>query len=168
MIVRRVAGQPPEIFIIQPKPKHSGEVPPWVLPRGSRQYWEWQGDGRVYTDIRDAATAVAHAEQLESFTRTLRREMEEEAGIAPEVLERIPVLELGAMDFTSRTKGIYPIQWFLLQPDEACQAMMANHPPVDTLQTRWAAVEQIEAMIAAGEFSAGYLPVIAHALTMVE
>lgn len=165
VIVRRARGESPEILIIQPKPKQLGEVTQFVLPRGSRQYWEWQGDGRRYIDIRDAETAAAHAEQLEPVTRTLEREIHEEAGIAPADLARAPVVDLGPMDFQSRTKGIYPIHWFIVEPDAETQTAMAANLPVDTLVTRWATVAQIKKLITDGNFSAGYLPVIEAALS---
>jgi hypothetical protein len=150
----------PEILIIKPKPKHPGEMPPFVLPRGSRQYWEWNGDGRIYADVRDDETARAHADQLEPLTRTLSREIHEEAGIVPDDLARLEVAELGALPFASRSKGVYPIHWFIVRPDAACMAAMAVALPVDAMEVRWATVAHIRELMAEGNFSAGYLPVI--------
>ncbi|MBX9726435.1 MAG: hypothetical protein K2X09_04145, partial [Rickettsiales bacterium] len=62
-----------EILIIRPIPKQAGEVPPFVLPRGSRQYQDASG---MWHDARDVATGFAHAATLEPFTRALAREIE--------------------------------------------------------------------------------------------
>ncbi|MDX2095160.1 MAG: NUDIX hydrolase [Alphaproteobacteria bacterium] len=156
------------ILILQPKPKHSGEVPPFVLPRGSRQYRVTTAEGREeWHDARDAATGIAHAATLESFARGLAREIEEEAGITPEQLAQAQVTEMGAMEFQSRSKGVYPIHWFVVQPDAATAATLTNQTPEDALAVRWATLEQIKQMAVQGEFSAGYVPVIEAALALV-
>ena len=166
---RPLGSSDTRILILRTKPKQPGEVAPFVLPRGSRQYWEWHGDGRRYEDARDAATALAHAEQLEPLTRTLAREIGEEAGVTAAELAAAQVAELGAMDFQSRSKGVYPVHWFVVRPDAAALAAMdaraqAGQLPSDAVETRWASVAEIKAMAEAGDFSPGYLPVIDAAL----
>lgn len=150
-----------EILIIQPIPKHAGEVPPFVLPRGSRQYCDAQG---VWHDARDAATGAKHADTLEPFTRALAREIEEEAGVSGDMLARARVNELGAMAFQSRTKGNYPIHWFVVMPTAKDAALLDGQTPADATAVRWATLDEIKVMAARGEFSAGYVPVIEAAL----
>lgn len=149
------------VLIMQPKPKTEGELPAYVLPRGSRQYQDATG---AWQDARDVATGVAHADTLEPFERGLAREIEEEAGITPEQLGRAQVIELGAMDFKSRTKGIYPIHWFVVMPDAETVSAISRITPPDALSTRWAKFDAIIKLDDAGKFSTGYIPVIAAAL----
>ena len=87
-----------KILIVRPIPKHAGEVPPFVLPRGSRQYQDANG---AWHDARDVATGAAHAGALEPFSRALAREIEEEAGVSGDMLARARVVELGTMDFAN-------------------------------------------------------------------
>jgi 8-oxo-dGTP pyrophosphatase MutT (NUDIX family) len=153
----------PEVLIIRPKPKIEGELPPYVLPRGSRQYWDKGADGKKhYHDVRDAKTALAHAPHLEPLTRTLLRESYEEAGIHHQDLRQQEIYEVGPVDFTSK-KGTYPIHWFVVLPSAAAQERMLPYPP-DALETRWETVENIESLIEQGLFSPGYLPVIQSAV----
>ena len=158
------SGLPAQFLIIQPKPKNSGEVPQFVLPRGSRQYQDATGN---WHDVRDVVTGEKHAAQLEPFTRALEREVEEEAGISPEQLARAKVLELGRMEFQSRSKGVYPIHWFVVQPDAATAEGLTRQTPPDTLALRWATLAEAEKMATEGTFSAGYLPVMNAALSQM-
>lgn len=154
-----------EILIIQPIPKNSGELPQFVLPRGSRQYSLMAVDGSVvWHDARDAATGIEHAARLEPFSRALAREIEEEAGVSAAMLARAAQSELGALEFQSRTKGIYPIYWFVVTLQDADAARLMQQMPVDALAVRWTRFDEIRAMAAEGEFSAGYIPVIEAAL----
>ncbi len=152
------------VLIMQPIPKKTGENPAYVMPRGSRQYQSPDGN---WHDARDAATGIAHAATLEPFPRGLTREIEEEAGITEAQLAAAKVSELGARAFQSRTKGIYPIHWYLVVPDAATAETVTQKTPVDALSIRWAEVAEIKAMAARGDFSAGYVPVIEEALAMV-
>ncbi len=152
-----------QILIIQPIPKNKGELPHFVLPRGSRQY-QLHGE---WIDARDVATAERYRDALEPFTRALMREIEEEAGVSPAQLEAAQVLELDALPFQSRCKGIYPIHWFVVVPDAATASLLAQQRPVDALEVRWATLTEIKAMAARGDFSAGYVPVIEAALALI-
>lgn len=164
VVLRAATGH---ILILRTKPQNPGEVPPFVLPRGSRQYSTLTADGQEeWHDARDAATGREHVKALEPFRRGLAREIEEEAGITPAQLARAKVDELGVMEFTSRSKGVYPIHWFVVQPDAATAASLAAQMPVDALELRWATRAQIAQMAAQGDFSAGYLPVIDAALAL--
>lgn len=152
------------VLIMQPIPKVEGEIPAYVLPRGSRQYAVVVNGKTEWHDARDLATGVKHADTLEPLLRGLAREIEEEAGITPAQLVKATVTELGAMDFKSRTKGIYPIHWFIVVPDEATVAAISRTTPVDALSVRWAKFEAIIKLDDVGKFSTGYIPVIAEAL----
>ncbi len=156
----------PEILIIRTKPKRPGEVPPFVLPRGSREYSQVTPDGIAWSDARDLETARNHQDRLEPFERGLEREIYEEAGLAPQYLKRAQVRELGTRDFTSRdkSKGVYAVHWFVVKPDLAGLRAMEKKLPEDSTEVRWETVANIKAMAATGEFSAGYLPVIDEAL----
>jgi hypothetical protein len=156
-----VVRAPHEILILQPIPKRAGEVPAFVLPRGSRQYQDAHGQ---WHDARDMATGEKYQATLEPFTRALAREIEEEAGVDGAMLARADVRELGRLEFQSRTKGVYPIHWFVVTLADADAAMLTNTVPEDALSVRWASLEEITAMAARGEFSAGYIPVIEAAL----
>lgn len=154
-----------EILIIQPIPKRAGEVPAFVLPRGSRQYQDETG---AWHDARDAATGAKYDATLEPFARGLAREIEEEAGVTPEMLAAATVTELGPMLFQSRTKGVYPIYWYVVQVDDIAAQQMRAQTPADALSTRWATLSEIKLLAARGEFSAGYVPVIERALQMLD
>jgi 8-oxo-dGTP pyrophosphatase MutT (NUDIX family) len=153
--------QAKEILILQPIPKKQGEVPAYVLPRGSRQYRDAAG---VWHDARDMATAEAHRDALEPFSRALAREVEEEAGVTQDMLARATLREVGARDFQSRTKGVYSIHWFVVTLANDDAATLTDCLPVDALSVRWATLEEIHELAARGEFSAGYLPIIEEAL----
>jgi 8-oxo-dGTP pyrophosphatase MutT (NUDIX family) len=151
------------VLIVQPKPKRAGEVAPFVLPRGTRQY---QDDAGAWHDARDLATAQAHAATLEPVERGLAREVEEEAGIDAAMLAQAQVRLLGVRPFQSRSKGIYPIYWYVVTVTPDAARRLEQQTPVDTLALRWALPAQVEALAVAGEFSSGYLPVIAEALEL--
>lgn len=149
------------VLVVQPKPKRAGELPPFVLPRGSRQY---QDETDAWVDARDVATGEKYRDRLEPFARALAREVEEEAGVTPAMLSRADVRELGRMEFQSRTKGVYPIHWSVVKLTAADAATVADAMPEDALAVRWATLGEIKAMAVRGEFSGGYVPVIEAAL----
>lgn len=154
-------GLETSILILQPIPKRAGEVPAFVLPRGSRQYQDADGN---WHDARDAETGLRFHETLEPFARGLAREVEEEAGVTPAMLAAAQVRALGSRMFQSRTKGVYPIHWFVVQLDENAAQQVMMQKPIDALSVRWATLAEIKDMAARGEFSAGYVPVIEEAL----
>lgn len=153
-----------DVLIVRPQPKHAGEVPPFVMPRGSRQYRDAQGE---WQDARDAATARIHAATFEPLETTLIREIEEEAGVPPSVLRKASVYELGVRDFASRSKGVYAIHWFVVIL--AHDSLPRLHAvPSDAMAVRWENLREVEMMAAHGEFSAGYVPVIREAIQAME
>lgn len=151
------------VLILQPIPKNAGDVPAFVLPRGSRQYQDEHGQ---WVDARDVATGEKYAASLEPYARGLAREVEEEAGVTAAMLSRAKVNEMGVMDFQSRTKGVYPIFWFRVVATEADAAVLEKATPVEAFSLRWAALDEIKTMAAQGKFSAGYVPVIERALSL--
>lgn len=153
------------ILVIRPKPKTAGELPPFVLPRGSRQYQDADG---MWHDARDKEIGDRFAARLEPFARALAREIEEEAGVSGDMLARAQVVELGSMEFASRSKGNYPIHWFLVIPAPADAALLDHTLPEDATALEWVTLQEIKAMAATGEFSAGYVPVIEVALQMLQ
>ena len=160
-VVIRQVGDTFVVLTIRPQPKREGEVPPFVLPRGSRQYRDEVGS---WHDARDMETALQRIDQLEPFTRTLLREIEEEAGVPPAMLRRAAVYEMGARDFTSRSKAPYAIHWFVVVLETAMLPKL-RAVPSDAMAVRWEALREIEAMAKHGEFSPGYVPVIQEAMS---
>lgn len=159
LVLRPVEGAH-EVLVVRPHPKNAGEVPPFVLPRGSRQYLGASGE---WEDARDVATARAHQAALEPLTRTLVREIEEEAGVPPKILRKAAVHEMGVRDFTSRSKGTYPIHWYVVVLESDVLPKL-HAVPSDAMAVRWERIEEITAMAKHKEFSAGYVPVIEEAL----
>lgn len=154
-----------EILILRPIPKTPGDIPAFVLPRGSRQYQDATG---AWHDARDAATGAAHAASLEDFRRAFEREVEEEAGVTPAMLARARVVEMGPLMFQSRSKGVYPIYWFVALLAQADAARVVETTPADATETRFASLDEIRTLAASGDFSAGYIPVIEAALQPLE
>lgn len=155
-IILRAMKRGQEVLIIRPKPKNKGEMPQLVLPRGSRQY----KDGELWHDVRDAATAMAKVAALEPLDRALRREIEEEAGIPQAMLRSLDVRPLGARNYHSRTKGIYPVYWFVVIASESAQREIARAAPPDTLEVRWVDMDTLQRLVEEGAFAKGYLPVV--------
>jgi 8-oxo-dGTP pyrophosphatase MutT (NUDIX family) len=162
VILRRRADGTPEILITRPKPAREGERPKLVLPRGSRQY----RSGGQWIDARDEATAQANAATLEPLRRTVMREMEEEAGLPAAVFDGTDVTlhELGIRQFASSSKPPYDIYWMVILPNEAALSQML--PMTDHLlePVQWLGLAGIEALVEAGDFSAGYVSVIRETL----
>lgn len=159
------SGPEARTLIIRPHPKNTGETPVLVLPRGSRQYQDAEG----WHDVRDEASAIAHAAHLEPLTRTLIREAEEEAGLPSDWWDKLharaDVWELGPRVFASRTKPPYPIYWFVVQLE--AQEIPLLRPPADASETHWANLAQLHALAQTGEFSPGYVPVVEEALQLL-
>ncbi len=163
ILLRENAAQQMEIFILRPTPKNPNEQAKFVLPRGSRQYSNAQGE---WVDARDQATAQQFADRLEPLARTLAREMEEEAGLPVHCLAEgsVEITPLGMREFHSATKGRYPVYWFLLRPDASALAAMDVATPADAETWGWKTRDAIQALADGGDFSVGYLAVIDEAL----
>ncbi|MFZ4541632.1 MAG: hypothetical protein ACOYNL_07475 [Rickettsiales bacterium] len=152
-----------DVLIVQPVPKRVGEVPAYVMPRGSRQYLHED----AWHDARDAATGLQHQATLEPFERGLLREIEEEAGVTQAQVAQAQVRDIGVRYFQSRSKGVYPIYWFVVVLDARAAGDVVTRTPVDALHTCWAGLNEIQKMANRGEFSSGYLPIIEEALDRV-
>lgn len=164
IILRGLETGAPQVFVVQPygtKPDN----PPFVLPRGTRAYRKPDG---TLVDARDAETARAQADHLEDFRETLAREIEEEAGMTPAQLAQSKVIELGALPFESRSKGVYPVQWYIVIPDVRTAAALANQASVDSQHKGWSNVAEMETMATAGTFSKGYVAVVKEALNRMQ
>jgi 8-oxo-dGTP pyrophosphatase MutT (NUDIX family) len=158
----RGSGADTDVLIIRPKPKRKGEMPHFGLPRGSRQYWHRHTDGSIeMRDARDAATAQAHAAQLEPVRATFEREMLEEVGVTGVALGAQTIHDIGIIDYHSPRSGITPIHWFLVMVGEQGLALQ---PAEDALEVRWVSLPQMASMAAEGSVSAGYLRVVEEAL----
>jgi 8-oxo-dGTP pyrophosphatase MutT (NUDIX family) len=127
-----------EVFLLRPKPKHPGEVAPFVLPRGSRAYRAADG---TLQDVRDAATALRHQDHLEPLEETLLREAYEEAGIPTPLLQHAiahgALAALGARPYKD-----YVVYWYVLHADAALCAAMVT--PLDAQETRWVTLSQMQ------------------------
>ena len=139
VLLRQHAGVA-EVFLLRPEPKQAGEKAPWVLPRGSRAYVDAHGNAH---DVRDAATAQMHRDRLEPLTQTLLRELHEEAGVPPHVLQASlaqgTLVALGARPYKT-----YEVYWYVLHADAAfCAAMV---PPADAEETCWATLGAMQAL----------------------
>lgn len=164
VILRGVETGAPQVFVVQPYGTKA-DIPAFVLPRGTRAYPAADG---TLVDARDEATARAHADQLEDFTDTLAREIEEEAGMTPAQLAQSKVIELGVLPYESREKGIYPVQWYIVIPDVRTAAALANQDSVDSQKKGWSNLAEIENMAAAGTFKRGYIAVVKEALNRLQ
>jgi len=153
------------VLIVQPIPKQKGEIPPYVLPRGTRQYAVVVSGETEWRDVpRDTSLSDEQLATLEPFYRGLVREIDEEAGISHSQLELCDVQELGTLDFKSRSKGNYPIHWYVVVPDKETEKSIGRTMPADALSVRWASLKEIRELDKEGKFSSGYVPVIEKAL----
>lgn len=156
IILRGLETGAPQVFVVQPY-STKGDNPAFVLPRGTVAYRD--ADGKL-VDARDAETARAQADHLEDFRETLAREIEEEAGMTPEQLRQSKVIELGPLIFESRTKGKYPVQWYIVIPDVRTAASLAKQDAVDSQHKGWSNLAEMEKMADGGSFSRGYIAVV--------
>lgn len=154
-----------QVLILRPKPKQQGEIPPFVLPRGSRAYAIPHADGsHTWQDARDDETARTHADALEPIEQTLTRELGEEAGVSPAQLAAAQVTDIGTRPFHSRSKGLYAIHWFVVRLDAAAAHAVMQQLPEDALELRWETVQNIKDMATKNEFSSGYVAVLEEVL----
>lgn len=163
VVVRERDGQ---VLIVRPIAKRAGETPPFVLPRGTRQYYD--STTSVWIDARSEEQAVEHVATLEPLSQTLLREAEEEAGIPPAVLQRdgLEYYELGPRMFQSTTKGTYPVYWFLMVLNEADVKQLAP-VPADATEAKWVSIDEAAQLARDGAFSPGYIPIIQEAFALL-
>jgi len=136
------------------------DIPPYVLPRGTRA---WRDAGGALVDARTLEDAAAHADALEELRDTAKREAHEEAGVSPALFDACDVRALGSMLYHSETgKGSYPIYWFTLLLTEA--QLTTLETPVDSSSTRFVTLAEFETMVAEGKARAGYLEVARRAM----
>jgi 8-oxo-dGTP pyrophosphatase MutT (NUDIX family) len=169
VLVRHLDSNEPQVLLVKPKPDpekenyNPHEPVPFVLPRGSRQYLkpgapkdspresDWE-------DARDEATARRYSGRLEKTSRTLLREMQEEAGIPPKVLRKELLFDLEVQSYRRQGKAPIAIHWYgCIATDSLLDAI--DPRPADTQAMRWATVSEMKAMAAAGQAREGYIGV---------
>jgi hypothetical protein len=147
------------VLLVQPKGKATG-TPPFVLPRGTRAYF----DGAAWVDARTAEQAAQYAAALEAPEATLKREAWEEAGISAALFEACAWRELGVRDYASESKGTYPILWYVMWLNKAQAAML--QPPQDSVATRFVTLEECAALVQQKMAREGYLDVVREAMRL--
>lgn len=165
VIIRFAADGEPEFLITRPIAKR--DVAPLVLPRGSHKGLD--PDTGKWIDLYEEADAIRCQDNIEPMESALKREMFEEAGITPELLQGdgMKISDLGVRIFPSK-KGPTQVRWLVLEPDEATQKAMIAKPEDASEPTRWMRLGEIEQKIEEGDFSKGYLPIIEEAKRKIE
>jgi hypothetical protein len=171
VLLRRLATGAPEVLIAQPRPKRAAphDMPPMGLPRGTRRYAQVVNGVETWLDARDAATAIAHAQALEPLAATLASELHEEAGLRPEWLATLMVVDLGAHIFPSASKAPYAVQWFAVMVDDATEQKRSRELLKDSEFTEWVSMEELAERAqrvrgTPGHVNRGYVPVAEMAL----
>lgn len=157
-VILRLHAGVPQVLVAQPKPKPGAqEAKPPGLVRGTRKYHLPDG---THTDAdHDGRTPPPEGAELEPLFATLQSEIEEEAGVPPEMLQAAEVYEMGARVFPSRTKTPYPIFWYVMMLNDALQAQLAHEGMQDSLYTQWMTLADMQALVEAGIMTAGYLDI---------
>lgn len=166
-IVLRTMATGFELLVIQPKPKPKTpeDLPPIGLVRGTRAMQ--LVDGSIVDANHDGRTAPPADAVLEPLAETLAREIGEEAGVMPEMLQRARVVEMGARLFGSLKKTPYPIHWYVVVLDNASAAALPLTGMQDSLYSAWLTLAAFEGYVAEGKASPGYVPVVKEALSLV-
>lgn len=158
-----------EALVVRPKPSHDdGSLPNLTLPRGSRQYATHDAEGDlIWKDARDDDAAIANAQRLESYTRALARELEEETGFRrSDLLRQKEIYELGVRDYHSPRGDAYPVQWYVIWPDDKALSHMEEAIPQDVTERRWCTLDELGDMADPKHqlFSTGYHDVVSEAI----
>lgn len=142
------------VLIHKPRPKNGDADIAWGLARGTRMYFDI--DGNMWRDARERQTAEMYRDRLENPIHTAWREMGEELDVLREDFSPEGLRDLGVIEYASMQKMAYPIQWF---------AGWVHNPervrvPEDAAAVKWVSLEELRAMVRAGEFKASYLPIV--------
>ncbi len=160
VIIREEPGKKPEILLTRPKARDLGDVAPFVLPRGTRQYW----DGSTWQDARTTPVAVANRNALEPLFKTLVREAGEEAGVRPELLPADRVKVMGVRYYVANPDvRPMPVMWYVLTLDPQEIKRLDPSPP-DAAETRWVSLEEMNRLAVSTQARPGYIPVVEEAL----
>jgi len=159
VVLRRDADEF-RVLLLRPRAKREGGATPYVLPRGTRQYQD--PETGEWLDARTAAEAAAHADKKwESFERAARREVHEEAGVPPSLLQQ-RMKEMGARDYHAPKGAVYPVYWFCLELK--CEDMAKLSVPVDAEEVKWFTLKEMEEAAAREEARPGYVSVVKEAM----
>lgn len=159
-VILRAAENGFEILVIQPKPKAAtpDDLPPIGLVRGTRAMTLLNGQ---FVDANhDGRTPPPEGAVLEPLIETLAREIEEEAGVAREMLAGAAIHDLGAHLFASKKKTPYPIQWYAVVLDDSSADQLSLTDMQDSLYSEWVSLAQLRIYVAEGKASPGYVGVV--------
>jgi ADP-ribose pyrophosphatase YjhB (NUDIX family) len=162
VVLRRDADEA-RVLLVRPKAKQPGDQAPWVLPRGTRQYQD--PETGQWWDARKQEEALAHAQdEWESFAAAASREVEEEAGVPPALLQQRGLKEMGARDYHAPGGAIYPVYWFRLELKREDMAKLTV--PVDAEEVGWFTLKEMEEAAAYGKARPGYVAVVKEAMVL--
>lgn len=156
----------PEVLVIQPKPKPKSpqDLPPIGLVRGTRMYRTPEGES--IDANHDGRTAPPEGSILEPVRETLRREIEEEAGVTTDMLQKARIVDMGPRVFASLKKTPYRIHWFVVVLGEEAQRALPHRGFQDSLHSEWVRFETLQQYVAANKASPGYLAVVEEAMRL--
>jgi ADP-ribose pyrophosphatase YjhB (NUDIX family) len=161
VVVLRQDADALRVLLMRPKAKRFGDKAPWVLPRGTRQYFD--PATKQWCDARTAEDAAAHArDEWESFARAAIREVHEEAGVPQSLLDARGLETLGGRDYHAPKGAVYPIYWFrlALTPED----MARLEKPGDAEEVGWFTLKEMQEEAAHGAARAGYVAVVKEAM----
>lgn len=141
------------LLIHKPKPKQGDADIAWGLARGTRMYFDI--DGNEWRDARERATAEMYRDRLEDPHSTALREMEEELDVRAQELREPKLRDLGVLQYESQQHMAYPIQWFsgwVVNPERV-------RLPEDAEAVRWVTLAELRQMAGKGEFKKSYVPI---------
>ncbi len=145
-------GADVRLLIHKPKPKQGDADIAWGLARGTRMYFDI--DGNQWVDARERSTAEMYRDRLEDLRTTAAREMEEELDVRLDELEA-GLYDLGVIQYESMQRMAYPIHWFsgvVVNPERV-------RTPEDAAAVKWVSMPELAAMAERGEFKKSYLPI---------
>lgn len=141
------------LLIHKPKPKQGDADIAWGLARGTRMYFDI--DGNAWRDARERAVAEMYRDRLEDPHVTALREMQEELDVHAHELSEMKLRDLGVIQYESQQRMAYPIQWFsgwVVNPER-------ERMPEDAAAIRWVTLAELRQMAGQGEFKKSYVPI---------
>lgn len=155
----RVTNGVLEFLLHLPKAKKAEEQSDisWGVARGTVRRRDASGE---WVDVRDAALLLTlEAHEIEPHHLAAQHEAEEELGIAPDDILAGSWHDHGLLDYASETKGTYPIHFFSFRIADIPVSQLKQQA-IDAQNIAWHSLEAAEAMADAGQFKAGYLPIL--------
>ncbi|MBA4274548.1 MAG: hypothetical protein C0436_02720 [Alphaproteobacteria bacterium] len=151
--LRRCADGAVQLLIHKPKPKQGDADIAWGLARGTRMYFDI--DGNVWRDARERSTAEMYRDRLEDPRETAAREMHEELDVRVDELSDAGLIDLGVITYDSAQRMAYPIHWF-----SGWVAVDRARVPEDAAAVQWVTRDALHMMVERGEFKASYVPIV--------